>query len=70
MEHQQKQFTDRQNYKEIVMEELQDTDIVQVKLNPAKVSDGASTTTSMTYANLKLLEADGATWNGSEVVSA
>ena len=52
------------------MEELQDTDIVQVKLNPAKVSDGASTTTSMTYANLKLLEANGATWNGSEVVTA
>ena len=30
------------------MEELQDTDIVQVKLNPAKVSEGASTTASMT----------------------
>lgn len=52
------------------MEELQDTDIVQVKLNTAKVSEGASTTASMTYANLKLLEADGTTWNGSEVVSA
>ena len=51
-------------------QEPQDTDIVQVKLNPAKVSEGVSVLTSMTYANLKLLEADGATWNGSEVVSA
>ena len=51
------------------MEELQDTDMVSLKLNPAKVSGGASTIATMTYANLKLLEADGATWNGTEVVS-
>ena len=51
------------------MEEMQDTDMVNLKLNPAKVSDGASVYATMTYANLKLLEADGATWNGTEVVS-
>lgn len=51
------------------MEELQDTDIVQVKLNPAKVTEGVSVNTSMTYAKLKLLEADGAKWNGSEVIA-
>ena len=51
------------------MEELQDTDIVQVKLNPAKVTEGTSVSTSMTYANLKLLEADGAKWDGAEVVT-
>ena len=51
------------------MEEMQDTDMVNLELNPAKVSDGASVYATMTYANLKLLEADGATWNGTEVVS-
>jgi len=51
------------------MEEIQDTDIVQVKLNPAKVTEGVSINTSMTYANLKLLEVDGAKWDGAEVVT-
>ena len=51
------------------MEEIQDTDIVQVKLNPAKVTEGASVNTSMTYANLKLLEADGALWDGEAIIN-
>ncbi len=54
---------------EIEEQQIQDTDIVQVKLNPAKVTESASTSTSMTYANLKLLEAEGAKWNGTEVIT-
>lgn len=54
---------------EIEIEQIQDTDIVQVELNPVKVTEGASTNTSMTYANLKLLEAEGAKWNGTEVIT-
>jgi hypothetical protein len=50
-------------------EQLQDTDIVQVKLNPEKVIGGASINVSMTYANLKLLEADDAKWDGEAVVT-
>lgn len=54
---------------EIEIEQIQDTDIIQVELNPVKVTEGASTNTSMTYANLKLLEAEGAKWNGTEVIT-
>jgi hypothetical protein len=54
---------------EIEVEQIQDTDIVQVKLNSAKVTEDVSTNTSMTYANLKLLEAEGAKWNGTEVIT-
>ena len=54
---------------EIEVEQIQDTDIVQVKLNSAKVTEGVSTSTSMTYANLKLLEAEDAKWNGTEVIT-
>ena len=54
---------------EIEIEQIQDTDIVQVELNPVKVTEGVSTNTSMTYANLKLLEAEGAKWNGTEVIT-
>lgn len=50
------------------LEQPQDTDIVQVKLNPEKVLDGASINASMTYLNLKLLSVDNAFWNGKEVI--
>lgn len=50
------------------LEQPQDTDIVQVKLNPEKVLDGASIYASMTYLNLKLLSVDNAFWNGKEVI--
>jgi hypothetical protein len=52
-----------------MIEELQDTELVTIDLNPEKVVAGVGTYATMTYANLKLLEAEGAKWDGDKVVT-
>tara|TARA_R100000329_G_C7601385_1_gene213308 strand:+ start:671 stop:835 length:165 start_codon:yes stop_codon:yes gene_type:complete len=52
-----------------MINELQDTELVTIDLNPEKVVEGVGTYATMTYANLKLLEAEGAKWDGDKVVT-